>query len=72
MDDLREIYDRIKLLRANGVKMKDIAAQAGYTPSVMSALFTTVMPAYFKNLDAGMPSQHRLPRLPAPTHRARW
>lgn len=54
MDNLREIYDRIKLLRANGVKMKDIAAQAGYTPSVMSALFMTVMPAYFKNLDAGM------------------
>lgn len=54
MDDLKEIYERIKLLRRKGVKMKDIAESTGFTPSVLSALFTTVMPEYFKNIDKGM------------------
>ncbi len=54
MDDLREIYERIKLLRHNGVKMKEIAACTGFAPSVLSAVFTTVMPEYIKNLDKGM------------------
>lgn len=54
MDDLKEIYERIKFLRGKGVKMKEIASQTGLTPSVLSALFTTVMPEFFKNLDKGM------------------
>lgn len=60
MDDLKEIYERIKFLRGNGVKMKEIAAQTGFTPSVLSALFTTVMPEYFKNKDKGMPEDEAL------------
>ena len=55
MEDLQEIYDRIKFLRGKGVKMKEIAEQIGFTPpSVVSALYTTVLPAYFRNLAAGM------------------
>lgn len=54
MDDLKEIYERIKLLRHKGVKMKEIAECTGFPPSVLSALFTTVLPAYFKNIDKGM------------------
>ena len=60
MDDLREIYERIKFLRNKGVKMKDIAVSTGYAPSVLSALFTTVMPEYFKNLDKGQPESEAL------------
>ena len=30
MDDLKEIYERIKFLRGKGVKMKEIAAQTGF------------------------------------------
>lgn len=60
MDDLKEIYERIKFLRGKGVKMKEIAAQTGFTPSVLSALFTTVMPEYFKNKDKGMPEDEAL------------
>ena len=60
MDDLKEIYERIKFLRHKGVKMKEIASSTGFTPSVLSALFTTVMPAYFKNLDKGMPEDNAL------------
>ena len=32
MEDLQEIYDRIKFLRGKGVKMKEIAEQIGFTP----------------------------------------
>lgn len=60
MDDLKEIYERIKFLRGKGVKMKEIAAQTGFAPSVLSALFTTVMPEYFKNKDKGMPEDEAL------------
>lgn len=54
MNDLKEIYERIKFLRSKGVKMKEIATQTGLTPSVLSALFTTVMPEFFKNTGKGM------------------
>lgn len=54
MDDLKEIYKRIKFLRGKGVKMKEIAARTELTPSVLSALFTTVLPEFFKNIDKGM------------------
>ena len=55
MEDLQEIYDRIKFLRGKGVKLKEIAEQIGFPPpSVVSALYTTVLPAYFRNLAAGM------------------
>lgn len=60
MDDLKEIYERMKFLRGKGVKMKEIAAQTGFAPSVLSALFTTVMPEYFKNKDKGMPEDEAL------------
>lgn len=54
MDDLREIYERIKFLRQKGVKMKNIAERLDMTPSVLSALFTTVMPEYIKRRDKGV------------------
>ena len=60
MNDLKEIYERIKFLRQKGVKMKDIAASTGFTPSVLSALFTTVLPEYFKNIDKGLPDDEAL------------
>lgn len=60
MNELKEIYERIKFLRGKGVKMKDIASCTGFTPSVLSALFTTVMPEYFKNLDKGLPEDEAL------------
>lgn len=60
MDDLKEIYERIKLLRQKGVKMKDIAERTGFPPSVLSALFSTVLPAYFKNIDKGMADDEAL------------
>lgn len=60
MDDLKEIYERIKFLRHKGVKMKDIAGRTGFPPSVLSALFSTVLPAYLKNIDKGMAADEAL------------
>lgn len=54
MDDLKEIYDRITFLRKKGVKMKVMAEASGLTPSVLSAIYSTVLPAYMKNMEKGM------------------
>lgn len=54
MDELKDIYDRIGYLRHKGMKMKDIAALVGFPPSVFSALYTTVIPAFLKNTARGM------------------
>ena len=51
MEELKEIYDRMAFLRQKGIKMKDMAEKAGFSPSVLSAIYTTVLPAYFKNKD---------------------
>lgn len=53
MDDFRELYCRIEYLRNNGVKMKEIADCAGMAPSILSSLYTTVLPAYFDELKNG-------------------
>lgn len=60
MDDLKIIYDRISFLRQKGVKMKDMAEKAQVTSSVFSALYTTVLPTYLKNLKEGMDNEEAL------------
>ena len=54
MNELKEIYDRITFLRKKGVKMKEMAEQTHLTPSVLSAMYSTVFPTYFKNVEKGM------------------
>ena len=53
MEDLKEIYERISFLRQKGIKMKEMAEQAGISPSVLSAIYSTVLPAYLKNTEKG-------------------
>lgn len=53
MDELKEIYDRMTLLRQKGVKMKEMAEKAGFAPSVLSAVYSTVLPAYLVNRAKG-------------------
>ena len=53
MEDLKEIYERISFLRKKGVKMKEMAEQTGISPSVFSAIYSTVLPAYLKNIEKG-------------------
>lgn len=44
MNELTEIYKRIEYLRNNGVKMKEIADRVDMAPSVLSALYSSVLP----------------------------
>ena len=44
MDELTDIYKRIEYLRNNGVKMKEIADRVDMAPSVLSALYSSVLP----------------------------
>lgn len=60
MDDLKIIYDRISFLRQKGIKMKDMAEKAQVASSVFSALYSTVLPAYLKNIQEGMDNQAAL------------
>lgn len=53
MEELKEIYERITFLRQKGVKMKEMAEQAEISPSVLSAVYSTVLPAYLKNIEKG-------------------
>ncbi len=50
---LIDIYNRLKGLKHSGVKMKDIAENIDLTPSVLSAMYSTVFPAYIKSLEDG-------------------
>lgn len=53
MNDLIEIYRRIEYLRNNGLKMKEIADYVDMAPSVLSALYSSVLPTYVTSLKQG-------------------
>lgn len=55
MDELTDIYKRIEYLRNSGVKMKEIADRVDMAPSVLSALYSSVLPAYIDFLKTRTP-----------------
>lgn len=55
MNELTEIYKRIEYLRNKGVKMKEIADWIGMAPSVLSALYSSVLPTYLDLLKTKSP-----------------
>lgn len=57
MSILEDIYERITLLRAHGVRMKDMAAAAGWPSSMFSALYSSVLPAYCAEMAKGISSE---------------
>ncbi|WP_455674803.1 hypothetical protein [Phocaeicola sp.] len=60
MNDLIEIYRRIEYLRNNGVKMKEIADYINMAPSVLSALYSSVLPTYVTSLKQGRSEEDSL------------
>ena len=46
MNDLLDIYKRIEYLRNQGVKMKEIADYTNMAASVLSSLYSSVLPTY--------------------------
>ena len=59
MNELEDIYKRIEYLRNNGVKMKEIADWIHMAPSVLSALYSSVLPTYL-NLQRTKPREEAL------------
>lgn len=57
MNDFQELYQRIEYLRNNGVKMKEIADWTEMAPSVLSSLYTTVLPTYFESIRTTSPEE---------------
>lgn len=59
-DDFKYLYDRISFLRNKKVKMKEMAERCGISPSVFSAIYSTVIPNYLKNIKEGKDSKDAL------------
>ena len=49
-EKLVAIYERLKVLREGSAKMKDLARAVGLAPSVLSVLYTTVLPTFSARL----------------------
>lgn len=60
MNILVEIFDKLRKLRDCGVKMKDIAEETGMTSSVLSSLYSSVLPAYVSAVSAGVDEEKAL------------
>ena len=60
MDDLLEIYKRIAYLRNNGIKMKEIANRVQMAASVMSSLYSNVLPTYIGEVKKGVDEEAAL------------
>lgn len=54
MEELLEIYKRIEDLRNKGVKMKDIADKTNMPASVLSSLYSSVLPTFARSVKKGM------------------
>ncbi len=53
MNELSDIYKRIEYLRNKGVKMKEIADHINMPPSVLSSLYSSVLPTYLSEVKKG-------------------
>lgn len=53
MNDLLDIYKRIEYLRNQGVKMKEIADYTNMAASVLSSLYSSVLPTYLSGVNKG-------------------
>ena len=60
MNDLFEIYKRIEYLRNKGVKMKDIADKTNMPASVLSSLYSSVLPTFTRSVKKGMTEEEAL------------
>lgn len=60
MNILIEVYNKLRKLRDCGVKMKDIAEETDMTSSVLSSLYSTVLPAYVSALSSGTSEEESL------------
>ena len=60
MEELLDIYKRIEDLRNKGVKMKDIADKTNMPASVLSSLYSSVLPTFARSVKKGMTEEEAL------------
>lgn len=60
MNELPEIYKRIEYLRNKGVKMKDMADHTNMAASVLSSLYSSVLPTYIRQVKEGIGEEEAL------------
>lgn len=60
MDLLLSLYEQLRKLRESGIKMKDLAEELDITSSVLSSLYTSVLPAYINQLSTGKAAEEAL------------
>lgn len=60
MNELPDIYKRIEYLRNNGVKMKDMADHTNMAASVLSSLYSSVLPTYIGQIKNGISEEEAL------------
>ena len=60
MNDLLDIYKRIEYLRNKGVKMKEMADHTNMAASVLSSLYSSVLPTYISTLRKGSTEEESL------------
>lgn len=60
MEKLLDIYKRIEELRNKGVKMKDIADKTDMPASVLSSLYSSVLPTFARSVKKGVPQEEAL------------
>lgn len=53
MDKLVSLYERMKKLRESGIRMKDIAEETDIASSVLSSLYSSVLPMYINLVSNG-------------------
>ncbi len=53
MDKLVTLYERMRKLREAGVRMKDISEETGIASSVLSSLYSSVLPTFINQISAG-------------------
>lgn len=60
MNDLSDIYKRIEYLRNKGVKMKEIADHTNMAASVLSSLYSSVLPTFISCIKKGNTEEEAL------------
>lgn len=60
MEKILTAYKKLRELRNSGVKMKDISALNGVTPSILSSLYRTIIPAYISYIEEGIDREQAL------------
>ena len=60
MNELPDIYKRIEYLRNKGVKMKEMADYTNMAASVLSSLYSSVLPTYIEQVKKGTDEEEAL------------